>query len=234
MSWKFPRRIPKTGQILDAQDLDDAFVPYVDEEGGHLGEQNFSSSLANDLIRETDLAPDICMRVATAQVVVDASEGPTSVPTPADEPFTQNALAQQVTATGTWVPIEGLSYTFTSKGGTLYALASMQLGVTFPKWDGPTDNNIITMRLGIRVDGAVYPILTIGDQDSYDEGDFMELGVGGWCQGVDVEGSIPITPGSHTVDFVISAHVVLARGFGAPRDIRGEVLTRELIALEIG
>lgn len=229
MGWKHPRRIPKTGQILDAQDLNDAFVPYVDEEGGHLGEQNFSSSLKNDLLRETDLAQDICMRVANEATVVDASEGPTVVGSA--EPLTPGA--QQIPAIGTWVAIEDLSYTFTTAGGTLYALASMQLGVTFPQFSGTTDHNIVTMQLGIRIDGAIYPILTIGDQDSYDEGDFMERGVGGWCQGADVEGSIPITPGSHTVDFVIAAHVVLKRSFGSTRDIQGEVLTRELIALEI-
>ena len=244
MSWRQPRRVPKTGQVLDGQDLDDGLIPFVEEADGSLGEHNWSDSLQTDLTRATDLADDICMRVENSHLIADASDGPLAAGASGAPPGGGSAAinAQQIPATGLWFPIEGLSKTFTTAGGMLYALASMQLAVTYPRVNAGslTANypNICTMRVGMRVDGQVYNILTIGDQDHYEEGDLMEMGLGGWMIGTDIDGCVPLSPGSHVLDFVISAHVFVDRDDTSLQvtdntEVQGEVLTRELIAVEI-
>lgn len=184
MGWKYPRRVPQANCVLDFRDLNDGFLPTV-EEDGNLGEQNWSDRLQTQLTRTTDLNTEVSMRTAQVSFILDASDG-------------LDSTAAKVQNTQSWQTIPGLTRTLVSTGGTLYVLGTFQYSIG----DSLADDDLAYARFGIQLDGAVFPILVNGDQDFYSEADGMEVGIGGFSQGVDVEGSFPVLPGEHTVDIV--------------------------------
>lgn len=210
---------------MDHRDLNDGFLPVVEEMDGNLGEHNWSDDLRTQLFRTTDLADDVTQRVNSGTdryKVVDASG---TVPAKGSNPD-----LVEIPPTQSWEPIADLTHTFTTNGGFVYVIASFQTGRSRPTDQlGSVQPQLLNMRFGVRIDGAVEPVLVVGDQDFYQEGSRMELGVDGWGQGVDIDGILPLAPGQHTIDIVASCRPTEF----APADLYGLVFNRELIILEV-
>jgi hypothetical protein len=216
MTWKFPKRIPRAGEVVDVHDFNDGIQPFV-EEDGRLNEHNWNEDLKTQLTLG-DMDEDIAHRVLHKSNLLDASEGsnPSAV-----TPF-------EIDGSSVWQPLAmdgtNTSYEFRSRGGVLYIVASLQwsaykptIGVvgtpgppfTYP--DGETDNSDYRIQhtlFGIRIDGALEPISVIGDQDSLSEAVNMETGISGLWQGVDIDIAVPVGPGRHTVEVVAKTEVV--------------------------
>lgn len=202
MTWKFPKRIPRTGTVVDSDDFNDGIQPFV-EEDGRLNEHNWNQDLQTQLAR-TDLADDVSFRVLHKSNIIDASD-------------TDQGSPVSFFATNTWqtVAMDGsaASYSFTSRGGALGVMASLQLGLPGEAgaWGngttGAEDSSksiLAYAKVGILIDGALEPLSVVGDQDSLHEGLSMETGVTGYLQGTDLFLTVPIGPGEHSVAVVIS------------------------------
>jgi len=237
MGWKFPRRIPRANQTVDAEDLNSGIVPFVEEQG-RLGENNWSSDLKTQLARSTDLAEDVGQRVASVSVRTTVADGPLQ-----DTALMANEVSKHPPASA-WVAIDNMSHTFTTKGGRLYVLASLQFGRNSPPRDLPSSflgppyltfvqrYDVAHTLLGIQIDGAVLPLSVRGDQDYFGEGSFMELGLTGWAMGVDLCLSFPVAAGQHTVEVV--ANVLPGRDpVSTSRYLESLFHNRELIVVEM-
>tara|TARA_R110002096_G_scaffold398191_1_gene594266 strand:+ start:250 stop:933 length:684 start_codon:yes stop_codon:yes gene_type:complete len=226
MAWKFPERIPRTGEVVDNRDLNEAIQPFV-EEDGRLNEQNWSSSMAVTVTR-ADLAVDASFRVLHKHNTIDASD------TDAGSPFS-------VEASQTWEPLlmdgTNTEYSLSSRGGTLVVIASLQMGLQGNPgaWgdgtaylDGAREE-VVHGLFGIRLDGALLPISVVGDQDTSSEGENMETGLSGYLQGIDIEISVPVTPGRHTVEIVAKSEALAS----ASDQVAILIYSTELLVWEI-
>jgi hypothetical protein len=208
MGWKFPKRIPRNNQVVDYRDLNDGIQPYV-EEDGRLNEQNWSDSLATQLNR-ADLADDVSFRVLHKSNIIDASSTQGDVPVVV--PF-------EVVASRSWIPIPmdgtNTGYSFQSRGGALFIIASMQFSLKGrPGFFDTTAFEYVTApdlqhtQFGIRINGALEPLSVLGDQDSLYEAENMETGLSGYVMGATVEVCVPVGPGNHTIEIVAMTEVV--------------------------
>ena len=201
---------------MDYEDFNSTILPFS-EEAGMLGEQNWSSASGTGSILRADLDVGVGLAFAHTYVKSDCAD---SVNFPLG---TEATLA----STSTWTEIEGMSVEFTSTGEALYILASMQestgTGVL-------TSTNLVWVKFGITLDGAILPELTVGDQDTGPEGPVMEVGVSGYGQGVDIDGMVRVTPGYHRVAVVAFATHVEGAGTST-LDI--QICNRELLVMEI-
>ena len=212
MSWKYPRRVPRNLRALDHRDMNDGFLPFVDM-FGKLGEHNWSDRLQANLVRATDLDESVGMRLTSASEVLNST--PVTLPT----------TAAEVANTGSWVAVEDMTKEITVDGGTLMVLASFQ------QLSGTAISSALVAysRFGIALNGAVIPNSVVGDQDFYEEAEYMEIGVSGTMQGVDVEATFPVPPGTHLISLVAQ---VRPRA-DVTADVKLRVANRELIILEM-
>ena len=230
MGWKFPERIPRDGEVVDYRDLNAAIQPFV-EEDGRLNEHNLSDSIFAAPAKTTRgvLAEDVSWRVLHKSNIIEASD------TDQGSPF-------EVESSLVWtaIPVDGTNtaFSFTSRGGTLVIIASLQMSIqgTPGAWgDGtlivnnPRAEQVAHGLFGLRIDGALSTISVVGDQDTNNEGANMESGVSGYVQGVEVETSIPVGPGTHTVELLGKCEALDT----ASDDTAILVYTTELLVWEI-
>lgn len=204
MTWKFPKRIPRAGQVVSAEDFNDGIQPIV-EEDGRFNEHNWNDDLKTQLNR-SDMADDVSFRVLHKSNTLDASEGgnPSAV-TP-----------WEFFPAKTWQPIKmdgtNTSYSFTSRGGLLEIEAGLQYSAKGdPRGDLVTTDerfDLLHTLFGIRIDGALEPVSVVGDQDSLNAAVNMETGISGFMQGVNLDISVPVGPGPHTVEIVALVEAV--------------------------
>jgi len=232
MAWKFPKRLPRTGQVVDAEDFNEGLQPFF-EEALKLNEQNVSTDLQSQLTL-ADVDEDISFRTLHKSNFIDASEGnlPTTV-----TPF-------KVPCSEAWTPIPmdgtDTAFDFSSRGGALYIVASLQYAYShWERWSYDEGVNlvvgsfewhdIIHVQFGVRIDGAFEAISLVGDQDSLNAGVTMETGVSGLMQGVDIDICVPITPGRHTVEIVARCETVP----GEQDRMNAYIYSTELLVWEI-
>ncbi len=235
MAWKFPKRLPRTGQVVDAEDFNEGLQPFF-EEALKLNEQNVSTDLQSQLTL-ADVDEDISFRTLHKSNFIDASEGnlPTTV-----TPF-------KVPCSEAWTPIpmDGTDtvFAFSSRGGALYIVASLQYAYSYFERtlldtstspatlvEGDVEwHDIIHVQFGVRIDGAFEAISLVGDQDSLNAGVTMETGVSGLMQGVDIDICVPITPGRHTVEIVARCETVP----GEQDRMNAYIYSTELLVWEI-
>lgn len=197
MAWKFPKRIPRTGQVVDHRDFADGLVPFI-EEDGRLNEQNWSSDLYSQLDRKTDLDEDVAWRLVTG----DAFENPYRDVLSSTFTSGSNSFAVQH-ATRTWQVVDrtNLRMEFTSRGGSLYVIWGAQMIPLAPLTLGTAAIPFLVP--GIRVDGVVYPVSCAGSLDVMSRGENMEVGLSG-ANAFVVDVAIPeLVPGRHVVEAVV-------------------------------
>jgi hypothetical protein len=213
MGWKFPRRLPRANQVVDYRDFNDAFLPFA-EEDGRLNEHNWSLDMASQLDRVDDLTDDVSFRTHVISKELDASGTYNGAPT----------LPDFIDADTGWTIIPELTYTFSTGGGTLYVLASIQTGNA-----AIATTALVYTRLAIRLNGTVLPISVVGDQDFYASGATMETGISSRLMGVDIDHSFPLPPGKHTVDIVADVKSINK----TDSDLRAAFYNREMLLWEI-
>ena len=190
MSWTFPRRKPRANQVMDTRDLDDGIEPYIATLGS-LNEHNFA--LAGGLT-EADMAVDVHRRAFHVGVTHDGDQRTPVV----------NATQFIVRSRNTWIPVNTLTHSFTSRGGTLVVGGSMQAWRPANNTIGSliiTKSNLYAM-LGVEIDGTVITEGVIGDQDSNHGGIGMEVGCEGPTFPFKVEVTVPVVAGFHVVRIV--------------------------------
>ena len=210
MGWKFPRRLPRTDQVVDYRDFNDGLMPFA-EEDGKLNEHNWSDDLQTQLTRATDLDDDISFRVGHVYTVEDASEN-------------YNGSPEFVEADVGWTLVPDMTYEFSTRGGSVYVICSLQFGA-----GNLQTTALVYTRFAIRLDGAILPISLVGDQDFYSSGATMEIGLSGRMQGVDIDHSFPVAAGKHTVEIMVDVRSVNK----TDGDLRTALYTRELLVWEI-
>jgi len=184
MPWRFPRRTPQEGDVMDHQDFDEGWTPYV-EELGHLDEENFDTDLKAQLTWE-DMAVDVHRRIAAVQLINDD-----------DDRLAVGVNEWDVERLDIWVPILGMEVPFTSHGGTL--AISMSAQALRPAGQ----RSLLYSQYALEVDGTVIPETVMGDQDILYEGESMETGYEGTRYAVHLEAVVPVTPGDHIVRAVV-------------------------------
>lgn len=231
MPWKFPVRIPRTGQVVDAEDFNDGFKPMFDE-AHKLNEHNVSSNLKTQATL-ADVDADISFRTMHKSNFIDASEGnlPSSV-TPFEVPCS---------AAWTPIPMDGTDtvYAFSSRGGLLYVVASLQYAYSYFERYAKSStgtisgdyewHDIIHVQFGVRLDGAFEAISLVGDQDNLNAGITMETGISGLMQGADIDICLPVTPGRHTLEIVARCETVP----GEQDRMTAYIYSTEMLAWEI-
>jgi hypothetical protein len=217
MSWKLPKRVPTAGRVISAKDMNEGFLPYV-EEFGTLGEHNFNQSMDGQIDRATELAADVGMNLRSTATT--ANNYP--------ELYNTATGLTYIFPSETWQPIVGLvEEDLVTSGAALYVLGSMQYA-----FDVNTRNKDgAFLQVAIRLDGAVYANTAVGDQDALSAGQDMELGLSGWGGGVDVDATLPIAPGNHTVEIV--ARVLVRGNPDASARMEVQIHNRELILIEM-
>lgn len=207
---------------MDHMDFDEGWMPFV-EELGHLGPENFDLSMKSQLTWQ-DMAQDVHRRFSTEQENNndDVRIGPPNEwSTPKKD---------------TWVPIEDLEKEFTSYGGTLTVVASMQV-----LRDAGQRSPLYT-QFAFELDGTVLAETVLGDQDQLYEGASMETGLEGTRYGVLLQATFPISPGTHIVRAVLKAQEGPTRYATNPDNLNNasdpypyedvRVGSRELIVIE--
>ena len=220
MTWKLPKRLPRTGSVVDSRDFNDALM-HVVEEDGRLNEHNWNddlgstSAVAGQLTMNTHMETDAAFRYFHYGEAVDASELYNSVPAP-----------DFFYASRGWQAIPELSITFTTPGGFFYIWSSMQFSIADMALG---DNDLVYTRFAVRLNGAILPISVIGDQDSYSSGTTMETGLSGRSMGVDIDHSIKLSAGTHTLDIVIDPRAISPLG----GDLRSCIYSKNFLVWEM-
>lgn len=193
--WRFPRRRPHASQVVDHEDLNDAFLPLV-AASGHLGEGNFQDDLSGQLNAVTEVDTDVAYRHHGVKATSYAG-GPVA-----------SASGETRIAIGPgWTRIGSMTRTIDVETGPVICVFSAQHGRAIPN-DGndslPSVARVHT-NYGIRIDGSVEPLSVIGDQDRGHSGDGMEHGIWNYRQGVDIFFIAVVAPGRHTFEAVCNA-----------------------------
>jgi hypothetical protein len=219
MSWNFPLKIPHAGETISYQDFNDG-LGFVAEMDGRLGEGNWNSgNLRNNLGRKTDLAEDISMRVYHEAHNIDI----------ADTSESTSPSAVDIYGTGDWTVLCTASvYT---RSGSLFVTASTQLLRNTPT-TVLNQRDFLHVQLGLRVNGALYPVTVVGDLDDLESGDNMELGLQGATNAAVVEGVFPVASGPNTVEFV--ARALPARiTVSTQQHKKVQATSREMLVVEV-
>lgn len=201
MSWKVPYVLPRSGDVIDAIELDEMFKPFV-EEFSRFNEQNFSSSMGSSVLT-TELATDVAMSVDSISVASSGGAyGSESLASVLFEEITNfGSLTEQnahtVNVTEDWTVVDSLEKTWVSFGGTLLLLANLQYIFNYGG-SAPLPG----LQVAFRVDGTVLREFAVGDYDDGDESPYMERGHTGWAGAADIEATLPLQPGAHVVEVV--------------------------------
>lgn len=195
MALKFPRHRVRNSQTHNAQDMNDAILPVV-EEMGRLNEHNFSQQIKTELT-VNDMEVDVAFNLLGDGHFIDVSDKGTEA---------------NITAAGTslftipqnnrWVAARPttLSKSFTSKeGGMFRILASGQWGS-----ERITKQDVSSyLRFCFKVDGAIIPDSIIGDQDFSEAHVKMENGQSGQLGAFLLDFTMYLHPGAHIVELMV-------------------------------
>lgn len=183
---RFPRVRSKNTEVINTDDLNDAFLPVIEEASGQLNEHNWGNAAFNGV--RTRFADDAGFRLFRDTTTEDPKAG--GFPT---------ANAFQLARMPTWQVITGLSRTIhNSKGGLLWVLASFQLvGLDQPH------------AFGIRVNGQLLheDVLGMGEENGVIVGPLTTVPIL-------LQSIVPTPPGPVTIDVVVRAYTIDAAPAG--------------------
>jgi hypothetical protein len=180
--WVKPRHKVRDSGVINPEDFNEAIRPFDEQAKSAIGSSNVSSEALSTLDRSTNYEEGIALRVAIVQRESELAED--------EDPGTEVSVTESMG----WVVVHKKE--FSTLGGSLYMLWSFQMGC------GSDQNEIVSVQYGLRVNGGVINELVVGDQDYFDSAPSMELGVGGFHQGVEVDGAVQLPPGRHLVECV--------------------------------
>jgi len=175
VSFAYPRGRPKADHPADAEIIDAALLPFVEELGGHLGEHNWKAATITSI---THVDSGACLAHKVTNYLDDFSGGVSPI---------NNA---EIGRSKTWQSIGVV--TGTTYGGDLWILVSWQIAQ-------PLVSSIWGLQFAIRVNGVVIgeSILGSGEYENDREGDLF-----GRQFPCAQEFWYPAPPGSQTVELV--------------------------------
>ncbi len=217
MSWRFPRRLPRGGEVVDVDDVNLALLPYAEEAGGELNEHNIAEDGFTD---RADVADDVYAALWQLVVEDDGSLAATTV-----------AVTGLIEHTGSFGSIidaneDAFSKTVVSREGTLSIYASFQ---TEQAWPG--------VLYGLFVDGTLIEESVWGSTEFAAEqikiagatvGE-ASPGIGYPARAVLLEANVPVAKGTHVVEVRAMALI----DDYASGTVQYYVFARELIILEL-
>lgn len=190
---KFPRRRVRNTETQNAQDMNDALLPVV-EEMGRLNEHNFNQTIKGELTLNTDLTRDVAFKVVNDFVLLDASPMAPNLE-PNKSTITKNQVWQEIHP-------DELTKDFTSVDGGMFRLIASGQFVTHPSSVSTVYPFPSYTRYAFKIDGAIMPDSIIGDQDYSQSHQYMEIGYAGLYGSFLLDFTIYLHPGKHRVAVV--------------------------------
>jgi hypothetical protein len=228
--WRFPGRRPRLTQVIDAEDLNEGFLPLV-AASGHLGEGNVRDLLAGQVDAVAEVASDVAYRDHFAANTVYAGG-------PVDDAIAGGGTARVQIGNG-WTRVGVLLLEHDVEAGPVLLMASFQHGRRRPNNGNnePERHAYVNVQYGFRMDGNVLSLSVVGDQDSGHEGDGMEKGIWNHLQGVDLFFIVDCGPGRHAFEVVCHAEsdIVSEEDIVDDTDLDDYVVvySREFVAIEV-
>lgn len=235
MSYRFPRRIPRSGEVIDAVDMTESLQYAANESSGRLNQHNFANDAFSSRLHVNDNA---FARFDTIQHEADGTD-PFVSPAPAN--------AAVITKPATWQPVGGdsgagrLRYSWVSTAySALWVQASFQYSgpgelTTFPPVPGINDAGV---NFVLSFDGQIIPESATGimDQSANLFETFGPITFGahgqypaGFAKAVVLDAVLAMTPGPHSIELLASTQ--WSDNATAANWIR-YVYNRELILIE--
>jgi len=261
MAWRFPRHRVSDNSVIEIDDVNENFRSVAEEASGALNEHNWEEGSWND--RLTDLSDGVGMRAWSSGMLAQpgvANDGVTGSGNGGVAPFALEPTQFMLKEESTWQPIDDLTLTIESTGGTLWILSSMATrlpwfrSAAFP----PTFSEEAFVGFGamfaIRVDGKILAQSLVGSGDlSNDEMtttnyrasppgsgilSFNSPAPTALHAAICVEALVTVTPGQHVIEVVaMTPQVSLPRPYDENEDDnlwwRMIINSRQVVALEI-
>ena len=123
MAWKYPPNLIKGEYVVDNIAFSENYLSVVEETAGRLGEHNFKVSPKTPVLERTSLAPGYSMKLAHARST--ASSFSTDVA--AGETLPPQWIGIRSVPSYQTFPDEGMTLTFTSRGGPTWICGSFTL-----------------------------------------------------------------------------------------------------------
>ena len=122
MAWKYPPNSIRSDYVIDSVAVNENFLAVVEETGGFLNEHNFEASL-DFVVKRPQLTSGYCMKLYRSKIDVDSG----SNTIPAGSTLPTNWVSISKTPSFQSFPDQGLTLTFTSRGGPTWLCASFTL-----------------------------------------------------------------------------------------------------------
>jgi len=220
MAWKYPRHRVSNVGVIEIDDVNENFRGVVEEASGELNEHNWAAGSWSN--RLTDLADDVGMRVWKNQTQVVPGVGGGAAGTYGD---VIQSGAFVIEETKTWQPIDGLTLTIDSTGGSLWILSSMATRLPWyregvlagTQFETPSYSAFGAM-FAIRLNGQVLEQSLVGSGDLTNDKmtttvyratppgcgilSFNTPAPAALHAGIVVEAIVPAAPGQHTIEIV--------------------------------
>jgi hypothetical protein len=239
MGWRFPKHFIHDPQVIEMDDLNEDFRPFVEEASGALNEHNWKRDAFDG---RAQLADDVAVVLHNEVVEANSNANPT---------VTANIMF--VTSDIDWEDIEGLETTFTTTGGTYWVLASIQGHAPIYKtyvFGSLPANGRFGLQFALSLNAAVLAQSIVGSGDLMNDkiGSldgavpkgaafycWQTTGISSQAFSVVSEAIITVPPGTHTVKALVTPPQTHESNPAAnnPGARTKFLATRELIVVEL-
>lgn len=227
MAWKYPRHRVSNVGVIEIDDVNENFRGVVEEASGELNEHNWAAGSWSN--RLTDLADDVGMRAWRNEMLVYPGVASTDAE-PRGDVIAPGAFV--IEETKTWQPIDDLTLTVDSTGGTLWILASMATRLPWYRDDiqspgtaaaaqfNRSEYTAFGAMFAVRFNGQVLEQSLVGSGDLTNDKmttttyratppgcgilSFNSPAPAALHAGIVVEAIVPVSPGQHTIEIVVA------------------------------
>ena len=180
MSWKFPKRVPRTNNPLSPEDLAEGLRPFY-EVSGDINEHNIkSSSITSGLTPGVDTASDLAYRVSEVNNY-DASAL-----------FSLSSQDRYVLTTG-WTELNDTATSFSTEGAPFLIFAAIDYGLNEAEESRAQAQFVVTLN------GSALIETGVGCFDAGAISPIHEQGVAGLSSRCCIDAVIYVPPGKHTL-----------------------------------
>ena len=217
MSWKYPKPPIKSGGIPDADAINEALLPAVEETFGQLNEHNWASlnqsapNGGDPFVKEDVGAGEVFVyhSASSYSEFSDIAGG------------TVRAEDQKLAAWTDWTPLTGLTLSFSCPQTLLWIHGSCQID------QGVANISTSSMiKMAVRVDGQILLDSVTGGEEGDNDGVCGPLFL---YHGLSTSFVLAVGAGEHTVDLVIKTVGIGSATSSTPAYVR----SREIICMEM-
>jgi len=190
-----PRRRVFDNQVIDPTDWAETWSPFA-ELLGAVDEHNISSVTSTTADIEDDFDPNVFGVFGQTGAVTDDHLA-AMYDTPASSLWVGDSY--QVQGTRQWLNMPNTFETFKSGAGRL----RIQLRGSFRTGVGVGGGRPVFIKMGVRLNGGLITESVIGGQDTGSEAPNMEQGIGWNRHTQNLEVTVPVSTGTHTIQGVV-------------------------------